>query len=303
MRAIVKRANSRNTLVFWLFVGPFAIGLLLFTYVPITWSAYLSMFDARNTVTPTEFVGLANYIDILTDRAFLDSIGTFTVFAAFIVPTTVVLSLALALLVNQVTWARAFFRSVYFLPFACSYVVASLVWKMSLFPGVDSGIANTVLGWFGADPEAWIGTVEPPLYWVVLVTARLWLQLGFYMLLFIAALQRIPTHLYEAAWIDGASTGWQSFRHITLPGLRGALVAVLTLNLINAYQAFDEFYNILGDARGYPPFARPPLVYLYYTSLGSGGQDLGRGSAGAVVLALVIALATLLSGRVFRRPT
>ncbi|GAA2996221.1 carbohydrate ABC transporter permease [Actinokineospora diospyrosa] len=293
--------TRRTALTFWLFVGPFAFGLLAFTYLPIAWSGYLSVFDARNTVTPTEFVGLANYVDVLTDRAFLDSIGTFTVFAAFIIPTTVVLSLALALLVNQIRVARAFFRSVYFLPFACSYVVASLVWKMSLFSGVDSGIANTVFGWFGAEPLAWTGTVDPPLYWVVLITARLWLQLGFYVILFLAALQRIPAHLYEAAWIDGAAPGWQTFRHITLPGLRGALIAVLTLNLINAYQAFDEFYNILGDSRGYPPFARPPLVYLYYTSLGPGGQDLGRGSAGAVVLALVIALVTLLSGRVLRR--
>jgi multiple sugar transport system permease protein len=293
--------HRRTALAFWLFVGPFAAGLLLFTYVPIGWSAYLSFFDARNTVTPTEFVGLDNYVDMLTDRAFLDSIGTFTVFALFVVPVTVVLALVLALLVNQVRVARAFFRSVFFLPFACSYVVASLVWKMSLFSGVDTGIANTVLGWFGGEPQAWVGTVDPPLYWVVLVTARLWLQLGFYLVLILAALQRIPAHLYEAAWTDGASPGWQTFRYVTLPGLRAALVAVVTLNLINAYQAFDEFYNILGDSRGYPPFARPPLVYLYYTSLGSGGQDLGRGSAGAVVLALVIALATLSSGRVFRR--
>jgi multiple sugar transport system permease protein len=293
--------GRRTALTFWLFVGPFAVGLALFTYVPIGWSTYLSFFDARNTVTPTEFVGFGNYVDMLGDRAFLDSIGTFTVFALFVIPATVVLALALALGVNQIRVARVFFRSVFFLPFACSYVVASLVWKMSLFSGVDHGVANTVLGWFGGEPVAWVGTVDPPLYWLVLVTARLWLQLGFYMILFLAALQRIPAHRYEAAWVDGASPGWQTFRHITVPGLRGALVAVLTLNLINAYQAFDEFYNILGDSRGYPPFGRPPLVYLYYTSLGSGGQDLGRGSAGAVILALVIALVTLLSGRVFRR--
>ncbi|WP_018681010.1 carbohydrate ABC transporter permease [Actinokineospora enzanensis] len=290
----------RSARTFWLFVGPFVAGLLVFTYVPIGWSTYLSFFDAHNTVAPTDFVGLANYVDVLTDGEFLGSVSTFTVFAAFIIPTTTALALALALLVNRIRFARTFFRSVFFLPFACSYVVASLVWKMSLFSGVDSGVVNTVFGWFGGEPQAWIGTVDPPLYWVVLVTVRLWLQLGFYMILFIAALQRIPGNLYEAAWIDGASPR-QAFRHITLPGLRGTLIAVLTLNLINAYQAFDEFYNILGDSRGYPPFARPPLVYLYYTSLGSGGQDLGRGSAGAVVLALVIALVTLLTGRVFRR--
>ena len=295
-----QKGIAGNTLWFWVFVGPFVIGLLVFSYLPILWSLVLSFFDAYNTATPSKFVGLRNYIDMLTDHNFLSSLGTFTIFAVFIVPLTFVLALALALLVNQVKIARAFFRSVFFLPTACSYVVASLIWKTSLFSGVRYGLANTVLGLFGADPVAWTGTVNPPLYWIVLVTARLWLQLGFYMILFIAGLQRISPTLYEAAYVDGAKPGWQVFRYITLPQLRATAVAVLLLNLINAYQAFDEFYNIMGDSRGYPPYARPPLVYLYYTSLGSGGQDLGRGSAGAVILALIIALVTLLQGRVFR---
>jgi len=294
----MRRANTR---AFWLFVGPFAVGLLAFVYLPIGWSVVLSFFDARNTVTPTDFVGLDNYVEMLSDTAFLRSLGTFSVFALFIVPLTAVLSLALALLVNQITFMRAFFRSVFFLPTACSYVVAALVWKLSIFNGVRYGLANTVLGWFGADPVAWTASTDPPWYWLVLVTLRLWLQLGFYMILFIAGLQRIPRHLYEAAWIDGAKPGWQTLRHITLPQLRTTTVAVLLLNLIAAYQAFDEFYNVLGTARGYPPFARPPLVYLYYTSLGSGGQDFGHGSAGAVLLALLIAAVTLLQGKVITR--
>jgi len=291
----MRRANTR---AFWLFVGPFALGLLAFVYVPIGWSVVLSFFDARNTVTPTDFVGLDNYVDMLTDGPFLRSLGTFSLFALFIVPLTFVLSLALALLVNGITVMQAFFRSVFFLPAACSYVVASLVWKLSIFNGVRYGLANTVLGWFGAEPVAWIGSTDPPWYWLVLVTLRLWLQLGFYLILFLAGLQRIPKHLYEAAWIDGAKPGWQTLRHITLPQLRTTSVAVLLLNLIAAYQAFDEFYNVLGSSQGYPPFARPPLVYLYYTSLGSGGQDFGHGGAGAVLLALLIAAVTLLQGKV-----
>lgn len=291
----------RHGRAFWLFVGPFAIGLLVFVYVPIAWSLLLSFFEARNTVTPAEFVGLRNYADMLTDAPFLQSLGTFSVFAAFIVPLTFVLALALALLVNQITFMKAFFRSVFFLPTACSYVVASLVWKLSIFNGVRFGLANTVLAWFGADPIAWTVSTTPPWYWLVLVTLRLWLQLGFYMILFIAGLQRIPHHLYEAAWIDGASRGWQTLRHITLPQLRTTSVAVLLLLLIAAYQAFDEFYNVLGTDRGYPPFARPPLIYLYYTALGSGGQDFGHGSAGAVILTLLIAGVTLLQGKVITR--
>ncbi|KOG49468.1 carbohydrate ABC transporter permease [Streptomyces varsoviensis] len=289
--------QNRN-LWFWVFVGPFAIGLALFTYVPLAWSVYLSFFDAHNTVSPTHFVGLDNYLSMLGDSAFTSSLWTFVVFTLFIVPATYALALGLALAVNRLRFAQAFFRSVFFLPAACSYVVAALVWKLSIFNGVRFGLANTVLGWFGGDQTAWLSTTHPPWYWLVIVTVRLWLQAGFYMILFLAGLQRVPIQLYEAAAVDGARAGWQTFRHITFPALRATSVAVVLLLVINAFQAFDEFYNLLSDSRGYPPYARPPLVYLYYTALGQ-GQNLGLGSAGAVILALIVAVVTVAQARWF----
>ena len=289
--------QDRN-LWFWVFVGPFFLGLLVFVYVPILWSIWLSFFAARNTVTPTQFVGLGNYADMLSDPAFRSSMLTFVVFAAFIVPTTFALSLGLALLVHRARWFQPFFRSVFFLPTACSYVVASLVWKMSIFSGVRFGLANTVLAWFGVAPTPWLSVTQPPWYWLVIVTVRLWLQVGFYMILFLAALQRISPTLYEAAAIDGA-VGWKVLRYITVPQLAATSSAVLLLLLVNAFQAFDEFYNLLSSTGQYPPYARPPLVYLYYTALGS-GQDFGHGSAGAVILTLVIAVVAIGQGRLMR---
>ncbi|MEH6376331.1 sugar ABC transporter permease [Streptomyces sp. KLMMK] len=298
MAARGARRRRRQALWFWAFTGPFVLGLALFTYVPLAWSVWLSFFDAHNTVSPTDFAGLDNYREVLGDPAFRSALGTFVLFTAFIVPATYLLSLGLALAVGRLRAAQAFFRSVFFLPTACSYVVAALVWKMSIFNGVRFGLANTVLGWFGAEQVAWLSTTDPPWYWLVLVTVRLWLQAGFYMVLFLAGLQRIPAQLYEAAAVDGARPGWQTFRHITFPALRATSVAVVLLLVINAFQAFDEFYNLLSDARGYPPYARPPLVYLYYTALGQ-GQNLGLGSAGAVVLALVIAVVSVVQVRWF----
>ena len=289
--------QDRN-LWFWVFVGPFFLGLLVFVYVPILWSIWLSFFTARNTVTPTAFVGFGNYADMLSDPAFRSSMLTFVVFAAFIVPTTFAVSLGLALLVHRARWFQPFFRSVFFLPTACSYVVASLVWKMSIFSGVRFGLANTVLAWFGVAPTPWLSVTQPPWYWLVIVTVRLWLQVGFYMILFLAALQRISPTLYEAAAIDGA-VGWKVLRYITIPQLAATSSAVLLLLLVNAFQAFDEFYNLLSSTGQYPPYARPPLVYLYYTALGS-GQDFGHGSAGAVILTLVIAVVALGQGRLMR---
>ncbi|MDO5285946.1 MAG: sugar ABC transporter permease [Actinomycetia bacterium] len=290
--------RHHSSLWFWVFVGPFAAGLALFVYVPILWSGYLSFFDSYNTVTPTTWVGLANYRDMLADRAFRDSLLTFCGFAALIVPLTFGLSLATAVLVNQVRWAQAFFRSVFFLPTACSYVVASLVWKMSLFSSSRAGLVNQVLAGLGADPVLWLSQTRPPLYWVVIVTVRLWLQLGFYMIVFLAGLQRISPQLYEAAAIDGAS-GWQAFRHLTVPLLRPTSTAVLLLLVVSAFQAFDEFFNLMSTFGQYPPYARPPLVYLYYVALGQ-GQDFGHGSAGAVILTGIIAVVAVLQGRLLR---
>ncbi|MET8131293.1 MULTISPECIES: sugar ABC transporter permease [unclassified Streptomyces] len=281
-----------STFNFWLFTGPFLIGLLVFVYVPIGWSLWLSFFEARFTVTPDKFVGFDNYRQMLENSNFTGSLVTFTVFAAFIVPLTWAISLGLALLVNRLRFMRAFFRSVFFLPTACSYVAASLIWKMSIFSGVRFGLMNTVLGWFGVENIAWLANPDPPWYWLVIVSARLWLQAGFYMILFLAALQNIPPELYEAAAIDGARPGWQTFRHITLPQLRATSTAVILLLLVAAYQAFDEFFNLLSKTT----WGRPPLVELYYTALGQ-AQDYGAGSAGAVILTLLICMVTLLQGK------
>jgi multiple sugar transport system permease protein len=290
----VRRRRVRGpALAFWVFVGPFLAGMLIFVYLPILWSLTLSFFEAQNTVTPTKFIGLRNYQEMLGSGPFRDSLVTFSVFALFIVPLTFAMSLGLAVLVHRLRFAKAFFRSVFFIPTACSYVVAALIWKMSIFNGVRFGLANVILGHFGVDPISWLVTAHPPYYWIPLVTVRLWLQLGFYMILFLAGLQRIPKELYEAAYVDGASPGWKTFRHITLPQLRATSVAVLLLTLIAAYQAFDEFINLIPR---YANLARTPLQQLYLIALGD-QQDYGRGSAGAMILSVLIILITLFQGK------
>ncbi len=248
----VRNRSRKNALTFWSFVLPLLLGVIVFFYIPIVWSIVLSLSAARATLTPTGFVGLQNYISMLQDPSFTGALGTFTIFAIFIVPTTFIFSLGLALLVNSIKFGRGFFRSVFFLPTACSYVLASIVWKMSIFNGIFYGLANTILGVFHIAPVQWISSPTPPLYWIVLVTVRLWLQVGIYMIIFIAGLQDIPRELYEAAMVDGARKGWQTFRNITLPMLRNASIAVLLLNIIAAFQAFDEFYNIMSGGNSDP---------------------------------------------------
>lgn len=294
------KSSVRTALTFWAFVGPMVVGLIIFVYVPIIWGFILSFFEARHTITPTQFVGLENYIFMLKDPYFIKALVTFFVFALFIVPTTFFAALGIALLVNSAEKGQSFFRSVFFLPTACSYVVASITWRMTIFNGLPFGFANIILGWFHIPYIQWISTPQPPLYWVVLVTVRLWLQLGFYMIIFLAGLQEIDRTLYEAARVDGARKGWQTFRYITFPLLRNTSVSVLLLNLIAAFQAFDEFYNVFSTGVGSAmniTMARPPLVYLYQIAMAD--QNYGRGSAGAFILTAIIVIVTVVQGRFF----
>lgn len=285
------RGYQGRNLWFLVFVAPFFIGLTIFVYVPVLWSAYLSFFEARNTITPTKFVGLENYSYLLHDELFTDSLKVFVIFAIVIVPLTYVCSLGLALLLNNLKWGQAFFRSVFFIPSAVSYVVAAIIWRLVFFNNARFGMLNSLIRAAGGESVNWLGGGNN-LYWVALISVRLWLQVGFYMILLIAGLQRIPVETYEAAALDGAS-GWRTLRYITLPQLKATSVAVIMLLLINAFQAFDEFYNMLGSLGSYPPYGRPPLVHLYLVSFGGGQQNLGVGGAGTMILAAIIVMFSL----------
>ncbi len=296
-----RRTQTEANLAFLLFVAPMVLGLLIFTFIPIGWGILISFSEARNTVSIGEWVGFENYRAMLSNPEFRRSLRTILVFAAFIVPITFFLSLMLAMLVNSAGFGSPFFRTIFFIPTAISYVIASIIWKMGIFSGSAYGFANMVWYWLdeNAPVVAWIGETDPPYYWLVLVTVRLWLQVGFYMILFIAALQEIDQTLYEAAQVDGARIGWHTFWTITFPLLRNTSIAVLMLNFIAAFQAFDEFINILGGVGsvGNISLARPPLVYLYQVAIGQ--QDYGRGSAGALILTAIIIAVTLIQGRLF----
>ena len=185
----------------------------------------------------------------------------------------------------------------FFLPVACSYVVASLIWKMSIFNGVRFGLANTVLRALGFDGRQWLSRPHPPLYWVVIVSERLWLQVGFYMILFLAGLQRIPRRSTRRP----RSTGRERMADVPLHHVAAAAGDVGGGARAAADQRLPGVRRVLQPAvqprpGTYPPYARPPLVYLYYIALGR-QQDFGHGSAGAVILTLLIAIFTLVQGR------
>ncbi|MFD8975284.1 MULTISPECIES: carbohydrate ABC transporter permease [Streptomyces] len=291
-----RRADWRSWGAFALLTAPMLIGLGLFKYIAIGWSLLLSFSDAQGTIALGDWVGLDNYRQLLGDAVFRNSLVKILLFTLIIVPVTFAASLGLALLVHRIRRGRGILRTSFLIPAAVSYVAASLLWKMSLFSGMPAGIANMIGGWFGMETTPWLQAGDPPLYWIALVTLRLWLQVGFYMVLFLAGLQAIPKELYEAAALDGA-TGLRLLRRITLPMLRNTSVAVLMLLFIAAFQAFDEFYNLFaGGLSGTSTVpVKTPLMYLYDTAMGV--QNYGLGSAGAFVLTALIVGVTLVQGR------
>jgi multiple sugar transport system permease protein len=291
--------RARTQLSYWAMVGPLLLGTLIFSYGPLLWGMAVSLFESRLRIDLDRFVGLENYVYVLTNEAFQKSLVTVVLFAAFIVPTTYLSAMLLAVLVQNAVFGKSFFRTVFFIPTAISYVVASLVWRMSIFNGLPYGVANQILWLFKIDSIAWIGLAHPPVYWLVLVTVRLWLQLGFQMILIIAAMQDIPLELYEAARVDGAESKWLLFRFITFPMLRNISVFLILLNIIHAFNAFAEFYNILGgtmSSAGMISLARPPLVWLFQVAMSE--QRYGVASAGGVVVGLLIILVTVIQNKI-----
>jgi len=140
-----KKRKWEDRIAFWAFMAPMLIGLGVFTFLPIVWGFILSLSEARNTVSISHFVGIDNYKEVLRDHEFRRSLRTILIFTIFIVPLTFAASLGLAMLVNGVGFGRPFFRTVFFIPTAISYVIASLVWRMAIFNGTFFGIANTFL--------------------------------------------------------------------------------------------------------------------------------------------------------------
>ena len=294
-------APQDRNLWFWVFVGPFVLGLLVFVYVPIAWSLLLSFFDARNTVTPTTFVGLGNYADMLTDRG--------VPLAACSPSSCSPRSSCRPRSPSPSGWRcwstapgsprRSSGRCSSCRPRAptswprwsgrCrSSPGSASAWPTRCSAGSASSPIAVAVGVASRRGTGWSSS-----------RARLWLQVGFYMILFLAGLQRIsPDALRGGRDRRRARAGRCS---ATSPCRSCARRRRRCCCCCSSTRSRRSTSSTTCSRRSgqYPPYARPPLVYLYYTALGQ-GQDFGHGSAGAVILTLLIAVVALGQGRVLR---
>ena len=261
-----------------------AAGILgVFVFWPMT-KALLTSLHSNTAFGRPEFVGIANYAELLQDPEILDSHINTALYCAIFTPVSVILSLALALLLNHpLLPLRGLFRTWLFLPFIVSLSVAAFAWQYLLDPQL--GLLSYWLSRFGIE----FGNVfqDESLAMPAVALIAVWKNVPFYMTVFLAGLQDIPTSLYEAARVDGANA-IKRFRHITLPLLGNTTGFVLVVSTIAALQAFDQIYVLTG---GGPYRSTQTIVMQIYES---GFRDLELGSASA--LSYLLLLMTLLLG-------
>jgi ABC-type sugar transport system permease subunit len=243
-----------RTAAAWSFLAPALLHLAVFTVGPLAFAAWLSLHRWSLLDAARPFVGLANFVDVLTDPAWWNAIGNTVVFALH-VPVAMALALGLALLTRRGRGATAL-RAVFFLPTITSLVAVAIVWQWMLHG--EYGLINAALGLAGLGPVPWLTSPRTAL--VALMLMSVWLVVGYQMVIFQAGLAAIPRDLYDAARIDGAGA-WRRFLHVTLPGLRPTIFFVLVTSIIGSFQIFGAVYVM---TEGGPLHATDVAVFHIY---------------------------------------
>ncbi len=273
------------------FLLPSAIPLVVFTFVPMIASLWVSL-HKWNLISPMKWVGLGNYSKLVKDpqtvKVFLHTVA----YIAGYLPLVYVGGLALAMALNKRMAGRSFFRAAIFLPVVTSWVVVALVWQWLLNP--SNGLVNHLLNFLHLPKPGW--WTDPGWAMPSVILASAWKDLGFVMVILLAGLQSIPTDLYEAATVDGA-TGWQRFRRITLPLLSPSTFFVVVISLINGFQVFDQIFVMTG---GGPEGASQVVVGQIYNLTFRYGRA-GDASALSWLLFVIILLITAVQLRSQRR--
>lgn len=271
------------------FLAPSLAGLALFTLFPVGASLALST-TAWDLIGRPAFVALENYRAVAGDPLFWKVLLNTAYYAGGTVPLVVVLSLALALALNGPIRGRVALRTLYFMPVVSSTVAVAMVWRWIYAP---FGAVNALLTRLGLPAIPWL--VSPTWAMPAVIGMSVWQNLGYSMVIFLAGLQGIPRHLYDAAAVDGA-TGWQRFWRITLPLLSPTTFFVLVMALISSFQVFGQVYML---TEGGPAYATSTIVfYIYEKAFLS--LHMGYASALAWVLFAIIFLLTLAQVRMQR---
>jgi multiple sugar transport system permease protein len=285
-----RRRRVASALTGYGFLAPAIVLLGLFLFVPLGWAALTSL-RRTDGFGAGRWVGLANYERLLGDGAFWQSLGNTVLFTLIVVPVSMAVGLALAVLMNSVLPARGLFRTVVVLPMVISGVATALTGVLVFDQNV--GIANKLLAAVGLGGIPWQSSGPAAFTSVVLVT--LWWRVGFNMLIYLAGLQGVPTELHEAARLDGAGA-WQRFRYVTFPLLGPSTFFLLVMNVIYSFHVFDIVFVL---TEGGPGRSTSVLVtYAYETGFRT--RDQGYAAAIGIVLLVVTLAFTAVQWRLSR---
>lgn len=279
------QSERRNA---YLFIAAPVLGYILFILLPTLYSFYGS-FTNWNGLGQMNFIGFANYLDLLSDESFHKTMFN-TLFMMLGIPLGLILALLLAMGLNRAIFGTEFFRVIYYVPVISSIAAISILWQWA-YNG-DYGLVNQFLNIFGIDGPSWLmnkDTVKP-----ALILMTVWKGLGYSMLLYLAALQSVPKTYYEAAKLDGANS-FQVFRHITFPMVKPVTFFIVVTSIIGGAQIFTEI-NVMTPTGG-PEFSSATVVF-YIWQKAFGNFEMGYGSAMAVVLGLFIFIVTYIQFKI-----
>jgi multiple sugar transport system permease protein len=293
------RPNWKHNLIGWIFAAPWTLIFLIFLAGPIVAALILSFtnFGLLNLANPfnLHFIGVQNYIKLFQDQVFLTSALNTLYFVVVGVPLNIVVSLLLALGVNQgVGYIRSIFRVGYYLPVVTSIVALAVIWRYVYNP--DVGLLNSFLHLFGLPGANWLG--NPSLAMPSIIIMSVWHNAGSAMIIFLAGLQGIDRSLYEAANIDGAGT-FARFRNITLPLLRPVMLFVTVITSIGFLQVFAEPFVMTNGG----PLNRTLTVSIYLYQQGFNFFNQGYASAMAYIMFVAIVLLSAAQFRLLRPQT
>ncbi|MBO0993127.1 carbohydrate ABC transporter permease [Bacillus sp. SD088] len=277
------KRKTRENLWAYLFIGPQILGLLLFIIGPVIFAFAIS-FTQWDIGSSPKWIGFENYEKQISDPVFLKVVKNTSIYALINIPLTMIGALAIALMLNQNIRGKVILRTAYFMPVVTSSVAVALVWTWMYNP--NFGLINSGLAAVGIEGPSWLASLKWALPSIVFMTV--WQGIGYNMILFLAGLQGIPKHLYEAATIDGANS-WQRFWKITFPMLSPTTFFVLIMLLIGSFQIFNEPYMM---TNGGPADATNVFVlHIYNTAFQF--YKMGEASAISFILFAIILVFTL----------
>ncbi len=284
--------NAKDKYFAWAFLGPSLLILGVFIFYPMIKTLYLSLFLTNTVGKPTVFVGISNYINLLTSADYLSSLGVtlFYVFAVTII--TIALGLVLANLASKRLPGIGLFRTLFSATMGVSVSVAAIFWLFIFNP--STGFLSLVSTWMHLPQIPWL-TDPTAAMWAVIITT-VWMNLGFTFLILLGAMSSVPTTLYEAANIEGASSRFQFF-HITIPSISPTLFFVSIITLIESFKSFG-LIDLM--TKGGPTNATNMLVYRIYKDAFYSG-NYAQASAESIILTIIIALFTLLQFKVLEK--